>query len=104
MHEQDRVMSAVVFGWSNDVANQKAKKSWLEGERAADGLKYLYLITVTIVLHTWHVRWCTKFAKNERPNHAEQLPEKHDPLYAGGQSGNINIYYKLPTPDTETSN
>lgn len=52
MHEQDRVMSAVVFGWSNDVANQKAKKSWLEGERAADGLKYLYLITVTIVLHT----------------------------------------------------
>lgn len=29
--------------------------------------------------------------KNERPNHAEQIPEKHDLLYAGGQSGNINI-------------
>lgn len=67
MHEQDRVMSAVVFGWSNDVANQKAKKSWLEGERAADGLKYLYLITVTKVLHTWHVRWCTKFEKTSVP-------------------------------------
>lgn len=32
------------------------------------------------------------------------MPEKHEPVYAGGQSGNINIYYKLPTSDAEKSN
>lgn len=42
--------------------------------------------------------------KNKPPNHAEQIPEKHDPVYAGGQSGNINIYYTLPTSDAEKSN
>lgn len=60
---------------------------------------YSYYSIAYLTCQMMHQVW-----KNEHPNHAEQLPEKHDPLYAGGQSGNINIYYKLPTPDTETSN